>query len=56
MGGATVMGSIHAMAAEYGLAPWEVERECTERWWRWWLMYRQEKGVWEREKVNRGRR
>lgn len=27
-------------AERWGVAPWVVESQCSERWWRRWLRYR----------------
>lgn len=33
------------MAEEWGVPPWVVENDCSEKWFDWWLIVRNEKAA-----------
>lgn len=42
------------MAQEWGMVPWQVEAECSQRWFEWWTMYKGEQGK-EQERLMKRR-
>lgn len=41
---------------EWGIPPWQVEKDCSEQWWEWWLIYRSEKNQLQKEEMDKIRR